>query len=97
MAVDFGPTFARAARWRLRQIGGLDVTVLEVLDCANDSVDIAERPDLLDLARAQKLDVHADRLCDARVIIVLIHSVARSRQTDVRHLAKAGVESGLLL
>src|ERR1700722_10405128 len=96
MAVDFGSAFASAARQRLRQIGGLDVTVLEVLDRANDSVDIAERPDLLDLARREEIDVDADRLRDARVIIVLIHPVAGPREANVRHLAKAGVESGLL-
>ena len=79
MAVDFGSAFARAARQRLRQIGGLDVTVLEVLDCADDSVDIAERPDVLDLAWREEFDLDADRLRDARVIIVLIHPVARSR------------------
>ena len=45
VAVDLGSAFASAARQSLRQIGGLDVTVLEVLDCANDSLDIAERPD----------------------------------------------------
>src|SRR5271156_620907 len=97
MAVDFGSAFASAARQRLRQIGGLDVTVLEVLDCANDSVDIAERPDLLDLARREEFDLDADRLCDARVIIVFVHPVAGPREANVRHLAKAGVEASLLL
>ena len=96
MAVDFGSAFASAARQRLRQIGGLDVTVLEVLDRANDSVDIAERPDCLDLARRQEFDLDADRLRDARVIIVFVHPVAGPREANVRHLTKTGVEPGLL-
>src|SRR5271155_1097233 len=96
MAIDFGSAFASAARQRLCKVGGLGVTVLEVLDCANDSVDIAERPDLLDLARREEFDLDADRLRDARVIVVLVHPVAGPREANVRHLAKAGVEPGLL-
>ena len=52
LAVDLGPAIARAARQRLRQVGGLDIAVLRVLDRAENAVDIAERPDLLDLRRA---------------------------------------------
>src|ERR1700735_5272500 len=96
MAVDLGTTFARAARQRLRQVGRLDVAVFGVLDRPEDSLDIAERPDVLDLAWAQELDFDTDRLCDACVIIVLVHPVAGAGETDVRHLTKARVESGLL-
>ena len=56
VAVDLGATLTRAARQRLRQIGRLDVTVLGMLDGADNSVDIAKRPDVFDLARRQELD-----------------------------------------
>ena len=46
------PRFARAARQRLGQIGGLDIAVLGMLDRADDPLDVAERPDLLDLVAA---------------------------------------------
>ncbi len=51
---------------------------------------------VLDLARREELDLDADRFRDARVIIVLVHPVARAREANVRHLTKTGVEPGLL-
>ncbi len=95
VAVDLSAAVARAARQRLRQIGWLDVAVFGMLNRADDSLDIAKRPNVLDLTWAQELDLDADRLRDACVIIVLVHPVARARQTNVRHLAQAGVESGV--
>ena len=96
VAVDFSPAVARAARQRLCEVRRLDVSVLGVLDRADYPLDIAERPNFFDLARRQELDLDADRLRDARVIMVLVHPVASAGETDVRHLAKAGVEPGLL-
>ena len=96
LAVDLGPAFTRAARQRLRQVGGLDVAVLGVLDRADDPFDIAQRPDVLDLAGREELDLDADRLGDAGVVIVLVHPVAGAGEADVRHLPKAGVEARLL-
>ena len=95
-AVDLGPAFARRARQRLREVGGLDISVLGVLDRADDPFDVAERPDGLDLGGSEELHRDADRLRDAGVVIVLVHPVAGARKTDVRHLAKADVEPRLL-
>ena len=89
--------FARAARQRLGEVGGLDIAVLGVLDRADDSIDIAERPDLLDLLRREELDLDADGRGDAGVIAIFVHPVAGAREADVRHLAQADVEPGLLL
>ncbi len=50
--VDLAAAIARAARQRLGEVGRLDVAVLRMLDRADDPVDVAERPDLLDLRRA---------------------------------------------
>ena len=96
LAVDLGAAFARAAGQSLREIGGLDVAVVGMLDRADDPLDIAERPDLLDLIWLQELHLDADRLGDAGVIVIFVHPVAGAREADVRHLAKADVEAGLL-
>ena len=48
---------------------------------------------VLDLVGREELDLDADRLRDAGVIIVLVHPVAGAREADVRHLAKADVEA----
>ena len=51
-AVDLAAAFARRARQRLGEVGGLDIAVLRVLDRPDDPLDVAQRPDLLDFARA---------------------------------------------
>src|SRR5271155_3445667 len=96
VAVDLSPAFARGPRKRLRQVGWLDIAVLEVLDRADDSLDVAERPDLLDLLRRQELHLDADRRGDAGVIMIFVHPVAGAGEADVRDLAQANVEAGLL-
>ena len=96
MAVDLRPAIAGAARQSLREVGGLDIAVLWMLDRADDSLNIAERPDLLDLFWLQELHLDADRLRDAGIVIVFVHPVAGAREADVGHLAKARIEPGLL-
>ena len=49
LAADLAAAFTRRARQRLRQVGWLDIPVLGVLDRADDAIDVAERPDGLDL------------------------------------------------
>ena len=75
VAVDLAAAFARAPRQRLRQIGGLDIAVLRMLDRADDAVGVAERPDLLDLLGRQELHLDADRRRDARVILIFVEAV----------------------
>ena len=97
LAVDLSPEFARRPRKRLRKIRRLDIAVLGMLDRADDSVDVAERPDLLDLLRGQELDLDADRGGDSGVIVIFVHPVAGAREADVGDLAQADVEAGLFL
>src|SRR6185312_10286863 len=89
LTVDLGPALARAARQSLGEVGRLDVAVLGVLDRADDPIDIAERPDIFDLAGREEPDLDADRFRHSRVVIVLVHPVASAGEADVRHLAKA--------
>ena len=97
MAVDLRPAIAGAARQSLREVGGLDIAILRMLDRAKDPLNVAERPDLLDLFCAEELHLDADRLRDAGVVVVLVHPVAGAREADVRHLAKAGIEARFFL
>ena len=85
------PPVARALRERLRQIGGLDIAILRMLDRADDALDIAQRPDLLDLLGRQEPHLDADRRGDAGVIIVLVHPVVGAREADVGDLAEADI------
>ena len=96
--VDLAAAVARAARQRLGEVGRLDVAVLRVLDRADDPLDVAERPDVLDLGRRQEFHLDpADRGGDAGVVMIFVEPVAGAREADVGDLAEADVEAGLLL
>ena len=95
LAVDLRPALARAPGQRLRQIGRLDVAVLQVADRPDHALDVAEWPDLPDLVRRQELHPDADRLGDAGVLVVLVHPVAVQREPDVAHLPEPDVLPGL--
>ena len=93
--IDLGPAVPCGARQRLGQVGRLDIAVLRVLNCADDAVDVAERPKLLDLIRREELDRDPDRLGDAGIVAVLIEPVAGAGEADVGDLAQADVEPRL--
>ena len=89
LAMDLGSELARALGHGLRQIGRLDVAVLRVLDGANDAIDVAERPDLLDLLRRQEAHVDADGCRDPGVVAVLVHAVRRTGEANIGNLLQA--------
>ena len=97
VAVDFGAAIARAARERLRQVGGLDIAVVGMLDGAEDAVRLAERPDLLHLLRRQHVDVDADRARDAGIVHELVPAVLGAGEADVGADGEADVLAGLRL
>src|SRR5271157_2260000 len=67
-----------------------------MLDRADDPLDIAERPNVLDLLRRQKPHLDpADRRGDPGVITIFIHPVACAREADVRNLSEPNVEACL--
>jgi hypothetical protein len=76
LAVDPSAAVAGALGERLGQVGGLDIAVIGMLDGAENALDIAQRPDLLDLIGGQKIDLDADGLGDAGVVHVLVPAVA---------------------
>ena len=92
VAIDLGAPVARAARQRLREIGGLDIAVLRMPDGANEALGLAQGPDLLDLRGRQELHLDADRRGDAGVIAVLVHAVLRARKANVRDLPQPDIE-----
>ena len=55
MAIDLAVLLARAARQRLGEVRRLDVAILWVLDCAYDPINVAKRPDILDVLRVRHL------------------------------------------
>ena len=97
LAVDLGAALARSFGQRLGDVGRLDVAILRMADRADDAVDVAERPDLLDLPGRQELDLNADRRGHARVLVILVHAVPVEGETDVRDLGEADVLAGLRL
>ncbi len=97
VAVEGRAALPRALGQRLRQVGGLDIAVVGVLDRAEDAVGVTQRPDRLDLGGGEEADVDTERAGDAGIVAILVHPVGRRRQADVADLRKAGVEAGLRL
>ena len=60
-----------------------------MLDRAEDALDIGQRPDLLDLGRRERIDLHAQRFSYASIVEKFIHPVRRSRKPDIRDLLEA--------
>ena len=80
----------------LGQIRRLHVAVPGMADRSDQAVDVAQRPDLLDLLRGQEVDVDPDGACHARVLAVLVHPVAVHGETDIADESQPHVLPGLL-
>jgi hypothetical protein len=92
VAVDLRTPLARTAGQRLREVGGLDIAILRMLNRAEQTVDVAKRPHLLDFGGRQKLDLDpANRGRNSRIIFVLVEPVLRAREADVGNLPEADV------
>ncbi len=68
-----------------------------MLDGAQKSVRIAQRPYVLQLLGSERVDLDSDRFGHARVIHELVPSVLCARQPDVGDDLEADMLSGLLL
>jgi hypothetical protein len=68
-----------------------------MLDGADDPVDVAERPDRLDVSRRQEADVDPDRARHPGIVAVLVHPVGGAGQADVRDPPEADALAGLRL
>ena len=87
----------RALGQCLREIGGLDIAIIGMLDSANDAVHVGKRPNIFDVVGAKEVDIDANGTRNARIIIILIHPVFGGRQPDVRDLRKTGMQAGFFL
>ncbi len=58
-------------------------------DAADESVDVAQRPEFSDLVRRQELHVDTDRPGGGRILIVLVHAVIVHRETQIPDLLEA--------
>ncbi|MNS47477.1 hypothetical protein D3C72_800080 [compost metagenome] len=97
VAIDGRATITRALGQRLRQIGRLDITVIRMLDGAQQAVRLAERPDFLHLLRRQHVDPHTDGLGNAGIIHIFVPAILGAGETDVGDLGEADIHAGLFL
>ena len=97
VAINGRAALPRALRQCLREIGGLNITVIGMLDRANDAVHVGKRPNIFYVVGAQEIDIDANGTRNACIIIILIHPVFGGRQPDVRDLRKTGMQAGLCL
>jgi hypothetical protein len=101
LLVDLRAAVARALPERHRQIGRRDVTVVRVVQGADDVrrvaavAEVDERPQLLDLARRDHLEGHADRIGRAAVLLVLVHPCPAGGEAQVAGHVEADVLTGL--
>ena len=97
VAVDLCAAVARTGRQRLSEVGRLDVAVFRMLNCADETFGIAQRPDLADFLRRQEPHVHTDGLGDPCILVVLVHAVPFMARRMLETLAESHIHSGLLL
>ncbi len=95
LAMDGRAAGAGAAGQGLGQVGRLDIAVVGMLDGADQVIDLAQRPDFLDLGGCEEADIDADSLGHPGVIFVLVHPVLGAGQTDIAHAAEADIQLGL--
>lgn len=84
--VNLRAAVPRALRQRLRQVGRLDIPVIGMLDCADQPVGFAQRPDFFHLRRRQLVHLDADRLGHPGIIHELVPAILRPREADIRYL-----------
>jgi len=94
MAIDLRAERPCPAGKSLGQVGGLDIAVIGMLDRAEQTVRVAERPDFLDLIRGQDLDIDPDGFGDPGIIHVLVPAVLGTGQTDIGNLFETDILPG---
>ena len=99
--VDLGADAARALAQRHGEIGRRNVTVVRVIERADDgrgvraATEFGQRPQLLDTLGRDDLERHADGVGRAAVLLILVHALAAGRQAQVAGHVKAHVLAGL--
>ena len=93
VAVNCRSALPRAFGQCLGKVSGLNIAVIGVLDCADDTVHIRQWPDVLDLVRRQEIDIDANGSRNTRIIMILVHPVFGCRQPDVSDLRHSGMQT----
>ena len=75
VAVNRRAILSRAFGQRLRQVGGLDIAIIRMLDRADHAVHIGKRPYFLDLIGREEVDVDTNRPRNPGIIMIFIHPV----------------------
>jgi len=97
VAINRRPPRARPFRQSLRQICRLYVAILWMNNAANETVDVTQRPEFLDLTRSKKLNIDADRSGGRRVLRIFVHAVLIHRKPQIANLTETNALTGLLL
>ena len=83
VAVNFSAHGTGTFGQRLRQVGGLNIAVLLMLDCAQQTLGVAQRPDLFHLIRGQHIDLDANGFSHALIIHIFVPAVLGAGETNV--------------
>ncbi|CAI8371084.1 MAG: Uncharacterised protein [Rhodospirillaceae bacterium] len=80
---------ARALGQRLGEVHRCDVTIRGVPECANQTVGIDQRPQVLDFLDRQHVAFNADGVCGAPVPVVLVHPLLVHGKAQVTGVVEA--------
>jgi len=94
-AMDLGPQISRTFSQRLSQICRLYIAVLRVLYSPNQTLGIAQWPDLFHLFRCEEFNIHSHSFSNTSVKLILIHAVFTVCQSDVTHLTETDTLTSL--
>ena len=97
VTINRGAALPCALCQRLCQICGLDIAIFRMLDRADHTLRVTQRPDFLDLLGRQEVHIHADGAGNACIILIFVHPVLRRRKPDVGYLRKADIQLCLCL
>ena len=83
VAINRAPALPRALCQCLSQIGRLNIAIIGMLNRAQHTIHIGQRPDVLDLTRRQEIDINTNRSRNPCIIMIFIHTVFCRRQPNV--------------
>ena len=96
VAMDCATTVTSTLGQGLRQLRGIDVAVIRVVQATEDVVRFEERVTLADFARAEHFEVDALRMALRHHVAELVHAVARVRKTNAARDVVVDVVADLL-
>ena len=85
LPIDLGAAVARASRHRVGRLARVDMTVERFVNCADQIVDLGQRVDILEFARAQDMEIETGKLADTLHLAKLVEPVRRGGSRAARH------------